>query len=172
MKKTLLLILLSVSLFSCSNYKKAEELYLKGIEEKSTSILIQAHLKIKKAKVNNGDDENIQLLQNKIDSVLNKIKKEEAILANQKKQELKLKRYQKIREEFISNAVGKSIWSGSYDIGVAVSELENLNKKEVGDFTYWINYYKKLDVTILSNMRTGIIIEVFPGYNPYSELKQ
>ena len=84
MKKTLLLILLSVSLFSCSNYKKAEELYLKGIEEKSTSILIQAHLKIKKAKVNNGDDENIQLLQNKIDSVLNKIKKEEAILANQK----------------------------------------------------------------------------------------
>ena len=171
--KKLLLILLSISLFSCNNnYKDAEELYLKGVEEKSTLILIQAHLKIKKAKVNNSDDENIQLLQNKIDSVLNKIKKEEAILAKQKKQELKLKRHQELKDEFISTSVGKSIWSVSLEIGVAVTDLENLNKKEVGDFTYWINYYEKLDVTILSNMKTGIIIEVYPGYNPYSELKQ
>ena len=48
--KKLLIILLSISLFSCSNYKKAEELYFKGVEEKSTSILIDAQLKLKRLK--------------------------------------------------------------------------------------------------------------------------
>ena len=112
------------------------------------------------------------MLQNKIDSVLNKFKLEEAILIKQKEQELKLKKKQQLRDKFISNAVGENYYVFIMENGVSISDFKSLNKKEIGYFTYWINYNGQLNITILSNMRTGTIMEVYPGYNPYSELKQ
>ena len=68
--KKLLLILLSISLFSCNNnYKEAEELYLQGIEEKSQFILNSAVLKLDMIKEHHKDFNQAKLLNNKIDSI-------------------------------------------------------------------------------------------------------
>tara|TARA_B110000240_G_C13366633_1_gene396402 strand:+ start:31 stop:633 length:603 start_codon:yes stop_codon:yes gene_type:complete len=70
--KKLLLILLSISLFSCNNnYKEAEELYLQGIEEKSQFILNSAVLKLDMIKEHHKDFNQAKLLNNKIDSIKN-----------------------------------------------------------------------------------------------------
>ena len=68
--KKLLLILLSISLFSCNNnYKEAEELYTKGVNKKSKSILKKATLLALKVKKDNTQFSEAQLLIKKIDSV-------------------------------------------------------------------------------------------------------
>lgn len=69
MKKTLL-ILLSISLFSCNNnYKEAKELYEKGILVKSKSSLDKATLKALKVSEEDSDYKKAQDILQKIDSV-------------------------------------------------------------------------------------------------------
>ena len=68
--KKLLLILLSISLFSCNNnYEEAEELYEKGVNKKSKSFLRQATLKLDMIKDHHNDYTNANVLKTKIDSV-------------------------------------------------------------------------------------------------------
>jgi len=69
--KKLLLILLSISLFSCNNnYKEAEELYNQGVDIKSKSLLNQATLKLDMVQEHNSDYKNANLLKNRIDSLI------------------------------------------------------------------------------------------------------
>mgnify|MGYP006077239633 CR=1 FL=1 len=68
--KKLLLILLSIFLFSCNNnYKKAEELYESGIIKKSKDALKKATLLALKVKKDNSHYNEARLLIKKIDSV-------------------------------------------------------------------------------------------------------
>lgn len=80
--KKLLLIILSISFFSCNNnYKDAEELYNQGVDIKSKSLLNQATLKLDMIREHHKDFNQAKLLNNKIDSVKNYwlIAKEEKI---------------------------------------------------------------------------------------------
>ena len=69
--KKLLLILFSVTMFSCNNnYKEAEELYIQGINKKSKSLLENANLKLDMIQEHHSDFDNANILNIKIDSVL------------------------------------------------------------------------------------------------------
>ena len=68
--KKLLLILLSVTMFSCNNnYKEAEELYTQGVNEKSKTLLTSANRKLDMIKENHSDYNKAHLLKTKIDSI-------------------------------------------------------------------------------------------------------
>jgi len=159
MKKTLL-ILLSISLFSCNNnYKEAKELYEKGILVKSKSSLDKPTLKALKVSEEDSDYNKAQDILQKIDSVKYLWNNNNLIEIREKQAESQRKLNEKRRNDSLRNIEKERLMNEINDKKTAfMNQYEAKLKKDDKNYPNLVGRWILNEINYLSSLNSVVRI--------------